>query len=501
IYDSSVTGYYFLVTRQLGDVLMGDPTQLILNEKGEAVYYKPFANNPPSTDFKLQPNGMISYFRGTKYFLLDSTFTRVDSVNCIGYNTDAHDMQILGNGHYLLLGIEYSTMDLSTYNYFNNNGTPGSSNATVSSDLIQELDANKNVVFEWHSFAHFQFDDVDEFWLHDPNYVDWTHSNSIEMDTDGNILVSIRHFNEITKIDHATGNILWRLGGKENEFTFLNDSLTFRGQHDIRRIANGNITLFDNGNHTIPHGARGVEYALDEVNKTADLVWSYTRDPNMTSYATGNNQRVSESRKIINYGNRGEGSICFTFIDSLDNPISELSFTDSAGSYRVFFYPSLPWNLKRPQVICYQQLNDFYLTTITSHTSYLWSTGATTATIQVTATGTYHVYVPYGEGFIKSENFEVISTGNPCSTISVQETGLNSNDIFLYPNPASSSLTIHYPLTGEKVYELKIVDVTGKLVFKDNLPPTGKYVLHTGIFERGIYFLRIGNLAAKFFRD
>jgi hypothetical protein len=502
IYDSSVTGYYFLVARNLGTPVSGYvPMQLILNTMGEVVYYNPFPNPPSSVDFKLQPNGKISYYRGDKYFLLDSTFTIIDSVSCIGYYTDAHDLQIINNNHYLLLGLEDTIMDLSGYNYFNHNGSPGSPNANVTADVIQELDSNKNVVFEWHALTHFQFDDVDEFWLNSPNNVDWTHTNAMELDADGNILISSRHFNEITKIDHATGNIIWRLGGKENQFTIYNDSLIFRGQHDIRRIANGNITLYDNGNYTNPHGARGVEYALDETNKTATLVWSYTHDPNLFSYAAGNNQRVSDSRKLINYANRNMGNVAFSLIDSLNNPLAELSFFDTSASYRVFFYPELPWGFQRPEVSCHKQGNNYYLTTAAATNSYQWSNGATTATIQITSTGIFYVYVDYGEGFIKSENFEVLSVTNPCSTTLVDEASPTAGNILIYPNPSESLVTVQYPLSAEKNYDLVITDLTGKEIFKDHLPLTGSYNMNIENFEKGIYFLRVGSFAAKFIKN
>ena len=108
---------------------------------------------------------------------------------------------------------------------------------------MQEQDANKNVVFEWHSKDYFNFTEVDTMRLLNPANVDWTHFNAVELDDDGNILVSVRHFNEITKVNRSTGAVMWRLGGKMNQFTFTNDSTQFIGQHDIRRIANGNITI------------------------------------------------------------------------------------------------------------------------------------------------------------------------------------------------------------------------------------------------------------------
>ncbi|GIT32243.1 MAG: hypothetical protein Ct9H300mP2_3220 [Candidatus Neomarinimicrobiota bacterium] len=43
--------------------------------------------------------------------------------------------------------------------------------------------------------------------------IDYVHANAIELDNDGNILLSCRHMDEITKINHQTGEIIWRLGG------------------------------------------------------------------------------------------------------------------------------------------------------------------------------------------------------------------------------------------------------------------------------------------------
>nr|MBK9651864.1 hypothetical protein [Bacteroidota bacterium] len=47
----------------------------------------------------------MSYSYLNKYYLLDSTFTPVDSVACKnGIMHDSHEMQLLPNGHFLLLG-------------------------------------------------------------------------------------------------------------------------------------------------------------------------------------------------------------------------------------------------------------------------------------------------------------------------------------------------------------------------------------------------------------
>ena len=38
------------------------------------------------------------------------------------------------------------------------------------------------------------------------------------------LMISSRHLNEITKISRTTGDIIWRFGGKNNQFTFVNDT-------------------------------------------------------------------------------------------------------------------------------------------------------------------------------------------------------------------------------------------------------------------------------------
>ncbi len=60
--------------------------------------------------------------------------------------------------------------------------------------------------------------------------------------------MSGRHLDEITKINHNTGDLIWRLGGKANQFNIywpargISDVLEFYKQHDIRRLPNGDIS-------------------------------------------------------------------------------------------------------------------------------------------------------------------------------------------------------------------------------------------------------------------
>ena len=399
VYNNNLTGYYFLLDAQ---------RLLILDKTGNIIYYK---TPVVGMDFALQPNGLMSYGVTDKFYFMDSTFTETDSISCIHISgTDPRDLRILPHGHFLMLGADTVRMNLSQY-YFD--GGRGSDTALVSWAVVQEVDSLKNVIFEWHARNHFNFSDADTSFLHSRTSVDFTHANAIELDTDGNILLSCRNLNEITKISHKDGSVIWRFGGKHNQFKFMNCPIPFYGQHDIRRISNGDITLFDNGTQPVPHPARAMEFKLDEVNKTATLTWSYTLDSTLYSKAKGNVQRLANHCTLINYGDQNN-HLCFVVIDSTGCKLMQVN---GLASYRVLYYAALPWQLHRPRITCYDSAGTTYLDAGPGYTSYNWNTGATSRMIRALRAGNYSVFVPYGpQGYISSESFAVTNPDDPCNS-------------------------------------------------------------------------------------
>ncbi|MCK5839102.1 MAG: aryl-sulfate sulfotransferase, partial [Bacteroidales bacterium] len=169
--------------------------------------------------------------------------------------------------------------------------------------IIQELDADHNVIFQWRSWDHFEITDANH---HDftEAMVDYVHGNAFEIDYDDQLLFSCRDMEEITKIDRNSGEIIWRFGlhAQNNMFTFTNDTIGFSWQHDIRRLDNGNITVYDNGNYHVPKFSQAVEYQIDEVNFTATLAWNFIHDPVVFARATGANRRLDNGNSFICWG-------------------------------------------------------------------------------------------------------------------------------------------------------------------------------------------------------
>ena len=121
-----------------------------------------------------------------------------------------------------------------------------------------------------------------------------------------------------------------------NQFSLSNDPKNgFKKQHDVRRLLNGNIMLFDNGNTHDPPVSRAVEYSLDEIGKIANLVWDYEHPEEYVGLAMGSVQRLPNNNTLINWGTiSGQGAI-ITEVDYEKNIVLELEYPHPYNTYKV----------------------------------------------------------------------------------------------------------------------------------------------------------------------
>ena len=305
------------------------PYLMILNNAGEPVYYQ--AMPGICLDFKIQPTGQLTYFDGENgvFQVMDSAFNIVNSyATGNGYITDLHEFRLMPNGHAFLLANDDQVVRMDTI------VTGGNPAATVTGLIVQEVDEQKNVVFQWRSWDHFSI--TDSYVDLTASSIDYVHGNALEVDYDGNLLLSSRHLSEITKINRQTGAIMWRLGGKNNQFTFINDPTGFSFQHAVRRLENGDIVVFDNGNQRVPPYSRAVEYRVDENAKTATLVWEYRNTPDNFGYAMGYVQRLPNTSTLIGWG---ASNPSVTEVTPGGAKLYEMTLPDGVYSYRAYRYP------------------------------------------------------------------------------------------------------------------------------------------------------------------
>ncbi|MBN1998188.1 aryl-sulfate sulfotransferase [candidate division KSB1 bacterium] len=270
---------------------------IAVENDGTPYMFNRFDGMDDTANFVRQCNGTFSvFFFGPRFHaILDDQLNIIDIYRGgHGYEPDEHDFLILENGHALMILEEHIRVDMSKV------VTGGSTNALVHGNMFQEYDKDKNVIFEFRSWDHFRFEDVYGINLRDAT-VDYIHMNSIAPDYDGHYLLSSKHLDEITKINRDNGEIIWRLGGKNNQFTFINEGLKFSYQHHVRTVPGkpGHITLFDNGNMRSPDYSRAVEYKIDSDNMTAEKVWEYQFSPAREAYWMGSVQRLPNGNSFI----------------------------------------------------------------------------------------------------------------------------------------------------------------------------------------------------------
>ena len=285
-------------------------------------------------DFKVQSD-KISYFdyQNKAWILLNEYMIEMDTLKCTnGYFTDFHDIILLENGGHILQAFDSISVDLSTFD------PNGNTNAMVVNLIIQEFDSDKNLIFEWSAWDHLDFASYN-FFDFSANFIPWMHGNSIHIDLDHNIIISNRRSSEIIKVDRDHGQVIWVLGGPNNQFSIMNDQYNgFSKQHDVRRLENGNLLLFDNGNDHGPPISRAVEYELDETDMTANLVWEFSHPNNYVGLAMGSVQRLPNNNTLINWGRLEEQIGVITEVDYDNNILLEIKYTDPVYFYRVKKY-------------------------------------------------------------------------------------------------------------------------------------------------------------------
>ncbi|MHA2277221.1 MAG: aryl-sulfate sulfotransferase, partial [Candidatus Kariarchaeaceae archaeon] len=445
--------------------------------------------------------------------------------------TDNHDFQLLPSGHSLLMAYDWQPVRMDTI-------VPGGdSSAYVIGLIVQELDESKNVIFQWRSWDHFQITDATEDIDLTKATIDYVHGNAIEVDYDGHLLISSRHLDEITKINRQTGEIIWRFGGKKsrnNQFLFINDTITFSHQHDIRRLPNGNITLFDNGNLHVPQISRSREYQIDEVNKIANLIWSYNSDPEKYSIAMGSTQRLSNHNTLIGWGWFSTGYLAVSEVAADGLVKFELSLPDTFVNYRAFRFP---W---KTNLFVTNRDSIFFESVSVGDSASIIVAINNNSSNPINITGFYSKnsdYIvekpipfslsPFGsdsieikfkpskEGYFKDTlhirsdtDFSriaqlMILKGRTDSTFSDVENEVIVGDYKLeqnYPNPFNPSTKIEFYLTERELVSLTVYDILGnkiKTLVQEELP-AGKYSVefYAGELSSGIYFCKLS--AGKF---
>jgi hypothetical protein len=311
---------------------------LMLDNSGQPVYYQRLPNDY-GLDFKVLPDGTLSYLDAAQddWVIMDSSYHQEAVVKAAnGLTSDGHELQLMNNGHYLIMADQWQTVDMSKM------VTGGYTNTQVLQQIIQEVDITGTLYFSWPILSHVPITDTNQP-LVAPT-IDYSHCNAIDVDSDGNLLLSCRHLSSVIKIAYPSGNILWHLGGVENNFTFAlgpglpaSEPLNFYYQHDIRRIPDGDITLFDDHDDNQPQVSRALEYRLDEQHLAATLVRAQHHSPDTYSVAMGNVELLPNEDIMVGWGYNYDQALTEYRPDGSE--AFEIQFSSPMISYRSFRFP------------------------------------------------------------------------------------------------------------------------------------------------------------------
>ena len=337
-------GYVFIAPK----LRVAQAGPMILDDAGQLIWFRPL-DTRGVTDFRVQRyrgQPVLTWWRGRAppharngfYVIYDSSYRKIADVHAgNGLVGDIHEFRITPRDTALITVYHRRRVDLSSLG--------GPKDGQIYDGIVQEIDiATHRVLFEWHSYPQVA---LSESYANAPRVrpgkgtgpYDYFHVNSIDVEPDGNLLVSARNTHTVYEIDRTTRKILWRLGGKRSDFK-LGPGAQFAWQHDAHRQPDGTITLFDNGaTPAVEKFSRVLVLRVDEAAHRATLVRSYHHPRRLLSPYEGNAQFLPNGHVFVGWGSNPS----YTEFDERGRVVLDASFGrqgrapgTEADSYRAY---------------------------------------------------------------------------------------------------------------------------------------------------------------------
>jgi hypothetical protein len=218
-----------------------------------------------------------------------------------GLAEDLHELQITPQGTALITAWKPL--------YCNLQSAGGADDVALYDPVMQEIDIKTGLVmYEWDSLDHVPLRD---------SYVsvkaasvawpwDWFHMNSLQLASNGSWLISSRDTWTIFDVDSSTGQIRWRLGGRQSSFK-MEPGTAFSWQHDARQLTGDLFSLFDNGGPPSSHPeSEGLVIRIDQPRHTASLVRAALPPSQLWAQTQGDLELLPDGDSWLGWGDTGE---------------------------------------------------------------------------------------------------------------------------------------------------------------------------------------------------
>ena len=335
-----------------GDIFLGPqngPLQkgpMILGPDGRLIWFDPLEAPNMAADVRVQQyegkpvltwwQGYLSAGKGVgQDVIVNSSYHRIATVSAAnGLVTDLHEFILTPRGTALVTSYFPVWWDASSVH--------GPNRLAVQDSVVQEIDVKTGLLlYQWDSLDHVPLSDSYVPLPPSGGSHDYFHINSVQLDQDGNFVISARNTWAVYKIDHTNGRIIWQLGGKRSSFK-MGQGTQFAFQHDARSRAPDDrvITLFDDGaGPPIVHQqSQGLKLQLDLKRMTATQLSRTSHTPPLVANYQGNYQQIKSGDDFFGWGQQSY----FTEV-SKGKVVLDGHFVGTNANYRVYCFP---WSAK-----------------------------------------------------------------------------------------------------------------------------------------------------------
>jgi hypothetical protein len=313
----------------------------IVDDQGRPVWFQAVPAGEQAANFRVQTyrgKPVLTWWQGKNAptgpgagqgvnYVLDSSYRQIATVDAgNGLSADLHEFRITPRGTALITVYHPIPYDLSPVG--------GPADGSVVDGIAQEIDvATGAVVFEWHSLDHVA---LGESQSPVPTAAgatyDYFHINAVNWDEDGNIIINARNTWTTYKVDHRTGAVLWRLGGKNTSFA-LGDGVAFAWQHDPEPVDRSTVRIFDNdAAPAVLPASRIIWVERDPRHHTATLLRSIVHPDGLSAGSQGNSQALGEGHTFVGWGATGR----FSEFDDSGALLFDASVPASWDTYRAY---------------------------------------------------------------------------------------------------------------------------------------------------------------------
>lgn len=235
-----------------------------------------------------------------------------------------HDIIKDKDNNYMIVNFVPEVFDLTSIG--------GLKEHTVFGDGYTVISPEGNIKSKWDCFTEINpLTDLPNV-LENNHDEDWIHANSIGYDSDGNYYMSFNNTSEMWKIDHKTGDVLYRVGEHGN--IKLSTEYYADGLHAVRPITPDEVLVLDNGMEKGRN--RALIYSVDTVNKEAKVTLNIETDSKYYSRFMSNVQFI-EGKDMLLFCGSMANSLVFTDLKGKELRVVRTTFL----SYRAEYIPKI----------------------------------------------------------------------------------------------------------------------------------------------------------------